>query len=94
MFKPEGTTNEQTPGDFHVTEHNPDTSNWRKAPRKLALAATVTCPNCGLANKSEWLTKSRKGDSYATTMFCEQCGSLLAVWAMHVDAQVVAKKPE
>ncbi len=34
------------------------------------------------------------GDSYSTTLFCEQCGSLLAVWARHVDIQVVAQQHE
>jgi DNA-directed RNA polymerase subunit M/transcription elongation factor TFIIS len=95
MYKPESSTNETVSGDYGTTEHSAsDIANGRRAPRKLALAVTVTCPNCGFSNKPEWLNKSRKGDSYATTMFCEQCGSLLAIWALHVEARIVAQKQE
>jgi DNA-directed RNA polymerase subunit M/transcription elongation factor TFIIS len=59
---------------------------------KVVLSATVTCPGCGGANKPEWMNKLRHGDGYATTMFCENCGSLIAIWALHVDAQIVANK--
>ncbi len=95
MFKPESSANEAAIVDYGATGHSAsDSTNERKAPRKVALAATVTCPNCGFSNKPEWLNKSRKGDSYATTMFCEQCGSLLAIWAMHVDARILERKQE
>jgi DNA-directed RNA polymerase subunit M/transcription elongation factor TFIIS len=68
-----------------------DIAAGRKTARqKVTLSAIVLCPNCGSQTKPEWLTKSRHGDSYATTVFCEHCGSLITVWAMHVDAQVVA----
>ena len=98
MFnKQEHADSEVVAGEYGATEHTEhvtDIANGKKASRKVALAATVTCPNCGFANKPEWLNKSHKGDSYATTLFCEQCGNLLAVWATHVDARVVAQKPE
>jgi DNA-directed RNA polymerase subunit M/transcription elongation factor TFIIS len=69
-------------------------ANGKKEARKILLAATVTCPSCGFANKPEWLNKSRNSDSsYATTLSCKQCGSLLAVWAMQVDAQVLTENP-
>jgi DNA-directed RNA polymerase subunit M/transcription elongation factor TFIIS len=93
MFEPERSANETVPAEYGATEHTTEIANGRKVSRKVALAATVTCPTCSFANKPEWLNKSRTGDSYATTLFCEQCGSLLAVWAMQVDAQVVAQKP-
>jgi DNA-directed RNA polymerase subunit M/transcription elongation factor TFIIS len=69
-------------------------ANGRKEARKVLLAATVTCPACGFANKPEWLNKSHNSDtSYATTLSCKECGSLLAVWAMQVDAQVLTENP-
>jgi DNA-directed RNA polymerase subunit M/transcription elongation factor TFIIS len=72
-----------------------DITSHRKAARpKLTLAATVVCPGCGYANKPEWMSKSNHGDSYATTIFCDQCGSLITVWALHVEAQIVANRPE
>jgi DNA-directed RNA polymerase subunit M/transcription elongation factor TFIIS len=68
--------------------------NGRKEAHKVLLAATVTCPACGFANKPEWLNKSHNSDaSYATTLSCKECGSLLAVWAMQVDAQVLTENP-
>jgi DNA-directed RNA polymerase subunit M/transcription elongation factor TFIIS len=68
--------------------------NGRKEARKILLAATVTCPICGVANKPEWLNKSHNSDnSYATTLSCKECGSLLAVWAMQVEAQVLTENP-
>ena len=67
-------------------------ANGKKEARKVLLAATVTCPACGFANKPEWLNKSHNSDtSYATTLSCKGCGSLLAVWAMQVDAQVLTE---
>jgi hypothetical protein len=92
MSKPESSANEAMAGENDAAEHFAHLADGRKASRKLALAVTVTCPNCSVANKPEWLNKSRNSDSYATTMFCEQCGSLLAIWAIHVGAQVVAQK--
>jgi DNA-directed RNA polymerase subunit M/transcription elongation factor TFIIS len=72
----------------------PNEANGRKEARKVLLAATVTCPACGFANKPEWLNKSHNSDtSYATTLSCKGCGSLLAVWAMQVDAQVLTENP-
>lgn len=69
-------------------------ANGKREPHKVLLAATVTCPACGFANKPEWLNKSHNGgSSYATTMTCKECGSLLAVWAMQVDAQVLMGNP-
>ena len=69
-------------------------ANGRKEARKVLLAATVTCPACGFANKPEWLNKSHNSDSsYATTLSCKECGSLLAVWAMQVDTQVLTENP-
>jgi transcription elongation factor Elf1 len=69
-------------------------ANGRKEPRKILLAATVTCPACGFANKPEWLNKSHNSESsYAATLSCKQCGSLLAVWAMQVDMQVLMENP-
>lgn len=94
MFKAEHSANETETGEYGATEHPVDIANGRKPARKIGLAATVTCPDCSFANKPEWLSKSRTGDSYSTTLFCEQCGSLLAVWARHVDIQVVAQQHE
>ena len=97
MFEPDRSANEII--EYGATAPTTDRANeangatGKKATRKVALAATVTCPACGFANKPEWLNKSHSSDSYATTLFCKQCGSLLAVWAMQVDAQVVAQKP-
>ena len=69
-------------------------ANGKKEARKVLLAATVTCPACGFANKPEWLNKSHNSDSsYATTLSCKECGSLLAVWAMQVDVQVLTENP-
>src|SRR5215469_17756876 len=69
-------------------------ANGKKEARKILLAATVTCPACGFANKPEWLHKSHNSDSsYATTLSCKQCGSLLAIWAMQVDTQVLTENP-
>jgi DNA-directed RNA polymerase subunit M/transcription elongation factor TFIIS len=71
-----------------------DIANGRKANRsKVMLSAVVTCPSCGKANKPEWLNKARNSDAYATTMWCEQCGGLIAVWATHVEAQIVTPSP-
>ena len=68
-----------------------DIAGGRKTARqRVTLSAIVLCPNCSNTTKPEWMTKARHGDSYATTVFCEHCGSLITVWAMHVDAQVVA----
>jgi len=64
-------------------------SGQKPARPKVKLSAIVTCPDCGGANKPEWMNKSRHSDSYATTVYCEQCGSLIAIWATHVDAQIV-----
>lgn len=61
---------------------------------KITLAAGVTCPECGHASKAEWMTKSRQGDAYAATVFCERCGALIAVWTGHVDARVVARRQD
>lgn len=61
---------------------------------KITLAAGVTCPECGHTSKAEWMTRSRQGDAYATTVFCEGCGSLIAVWTGHVDARVVARRQD
>lgn len=83
------------PENIHESSHDStrDMASRRKVSRpKVALAATITCPECGNGNRPQWLNKSQHGDSYATTMFCEQCGCLMTVWAMSVDAQVVARK--
>jgi hypothetical protein len=97
-------TPENASGDYTSPEHaddgarssrTTDIGSRRKAAAgrpKVALAVTLTCPDCDFANKPAWLSKSHHGDAYATTMFCEQCGGLMAIWAMHVEAQVVAHK--
>lgn len=61
---------------------------------RITLAAGVTCPDCGLTSKAEWMTKSRQGDAYATTVFCEGCGCLIAVLTGRVEARVVAHQQE
>src|SRR5262245_20751222 len=58
-----------------------DIASGRKTTRpKVTLLAIVTCPDCGDTNKPEWMNKSRHSDSYATTVYCEQCGSMIAIW--------------
>ena len=96
MFEPDRSANETATSEYGATvpsADRPNEANARKAPRKVALAATVTCPACGFANKPEWMNKLQSSDSYATTVVCKQCGSLLAVWAMQVNAQVLAQNP-
>jgi DNA-directed RNA polymerase subunit M/transcription elongation factor TFIIS len=92
MFKAERSANEPETSEYGAAEHPVDITNGKKPARKVALAATVTCPSCSFANKPEWVNKARTGDSYSTTLFCEQCGSLLAVWARHVETQVVTQQ--
>lgn len=101
MFKRENSANETPAGDYGSVDQVVDITNGgatdiathkRTGRPKVALAVTVTCPECGFGNKPEWLNKSQRGDSYAATMFCEHCGCLMAVWAMHVDIQIVAHK--
>jgi DNA-directed RNA polymerase subunit M/transcription elongation factor TFIIS len=95
-------TSEHSAGEMSVDEYTPDfnmdsmggrtadIAGGRKTSRpKIMLSAVVTCPSCGNTNKPEWVNKSRHGDNYATTMWCEQCGSLIAIWATHVEAQIV-----
>ena len=84
-----------SPSPSTTSAKTTDITSHRKAARpKLTLAATVVCPGCGYANKPEWMGKSNHGDSYATTFFCDQCGSLITVWALHVEAQIVANRSE
>lgn len=67
-----------------------DIASGRKTNQpKVTLSAIVVCPGCGGTNKPEWMKKSAHSNSYATTVYCEQCGSLIAIWATHVDAQIV-----
>jgi DNA-directed RNA polymerase subunit M/transcription elongation factor TFIIS len=82
------TANHTTDG---TSSRTTDIASGRKTARqRVTLSAIVQCPSCGNTSKPEWMNKSRHGDSYATTVFCEHCGSLITVWAMHVDAQIVA----
>ena len=105
MFKHEDSADESPIVEFDAVDQAMDNAHentrdsatdlaTRKKPSRprVALAATITCPECGCGNKPQWLNKSQRGDSYATTTFCEQCGCLMTVWAMRVDAQVVARK--
>ena len=100
MFQPDRSANETVTSEYNSeygatapTTDRANEANGRKAPRKVLLAVTVTCPACGFANKPEWMSKLHSSDTYATTVLCKQCGSLLAVWAMQVDAQVLAQNP-
>jgi DNA-directed RNA polymerase subunit M/transcription elongation factor TFIIS len=79
-------------GTFTPIVERTNEGNGKKEARKILLAATVTCPACGIVNKPEWLSKSHNSDSsYATTLSCKECGSLLAVWAMQVDVRVLTE---
>jgi DNA-directed RNA polymerase subunit M/transcription elongation factor TFIIS len=97
MYESDRSANETVTSEYGTTAPSADRANeanGSKAPRKVLLAATATCPACGFANKPEWLNKSHNSDSsYAATLSCKQCGSLLAVWAMQVDVQVLTENP-
>ncbi len=97
MYESDRSANETASSDHGTVTPIADRANeanGRKEAHKVLLAATVTCPVCGFANKPEWLNKSHNSDSsYATTLSCKECGSLLAVWAMQVDAQVLTENP-
>src|SRR5271166_1001267 len=97
MHEPGRSANETVTSEYGTITPIADRASeasGRKEAQKVLLAATVTCPACGLANKPEWLNKSHNSDSsYATTLSCKECGSLLAVWAMQVDAQVLTENP-
>ena len=98
MSKPEKPASEM-PVDAYASDYRnadsmsgrtTDIASGRKTTRpKVTLSAIVVCPGCGGANKPEWMNKSRHSNSYATTVYCEQCGSLIAIWAKHVDAQII-----